>query len=170
MLGGTVKQTFLAWCASRAARAHVPSSARRVKGLICEIWPGAKRAKTYNSRCSLVVTYLTTDPPVCCLNRAERTGNLAVIWPLTTNIPNSTVSSVATAENRPQKTPICKTLHALVARNMSDLTATSSVWLFIVIIDPDLRLSRAAGSICKERRGRKDKGPSNTVYLEHCPL
>jgi hypothetical protein len=34
-------------------------------------------AKTYNSGDSLVVTHLTTNPPVSCLNRAERTGSLA---------------------------------------------------------------------------------------------
>jgi hypothetical protein len=41
-----------------------------------------KRAKTYNSGYSLVVTHLTTNPPVRCLNRAERTGSLVfnVLW------------------------------------------------------------------------------------------
>ena len=41
-----------------------------------------KIAKTYNSGYSLVVTHLTTDPPVRCLNRAERTGSLVfnVLW------------------------------------------------------------------------------------------
>ena len=38
--------------------------------------------KTYNSRYSLVVTHLTTNLPVRCLNRAERTGSLVfnVLW------------------------------------------------------------------------------------------
>jgi hypothetical protein len=38
--------------------------------------------KTYNSGYSLVVTHLTTNPPVRCLNRAERTGSLVfnVLW------------------------------------------------------------------------------------------
>jgi hypothetical protein len=42
----------------------------------------AKLAKTYNSGYSLVVTHLTTNPPVRCLNRAERTGSLVfnVLW------------------------------------------------------------------------------------------
>jgi hypothetical protein len=43
----------------------------------------AKRwTKTYNSGYSLVVTHLTTNPPVRCLNRAERTGSLVfnVLW------------------------------------------------------------------------------------------
>jgi hypothetical protein len=42
----------------------------------------AKKAKTYNSGYSLVVTHLTTNPPVRCLNRAERTGSLVfnVLW------------------------------------------------------------------------------------------
>jgi hypothetical protein len=42
----------------------------------------AKKTKTYNSGYSLVVTHLTTNPPVRCLNRAERTGSLVfnVLW------------------------------------------------------------------------------------------
>ena len=41
-----------------------------------------KRAKTYNSGYSLVVTHLTTNPPIRCLNMAERTGSLVfnVLW------------------------------------------------------------------------------------------
>jgi hypothetical protein len=41
-----------------------------------------KKAKTYNSRDSLMVTHLTTNPPVSCLNRAERTGSLVfmILW------------------------------------------------------------------------------------------
>jgi hypothetical protein len=40
------------------------------------------KAKTYNSGYSLVVTHLTTNPPVRCLNRAERTGSLVfnALW------------------------------------------------------------------------------------------
>ena len=43
---------------------------------------GQKRAKTYNSGDSLVVTHLTTNPPVHCLYMAERTGSLilSVLW------------------------------------------------------------------------------------------
>ncbi|KAL5381772.1 hypothetical protein DPSP01_006956 [Paraphaeosphaeria sporulosa] len=39
-------------------------------------------AKTYNSGDSPVVTHLTTDPPVHCLCKAERTGSpiLSVLW------------------------------------------------------------------------------------------
>ena len=37
--------------------------------------PWAKRTKTYNSGDSLVVTHLTTNPPVSCLSTAERTGS-----------------------------------------------------------------------------------------------
>jgi hypothetical protein len=36
------------------------------------------KAKTYNSRDSLMVTHLTTNPLVSCFNRAERTGSLVV--------------------------------------------------------------------------------------------
>jgi hypothetical protein len=40
-------------------------------------WP-----KTYNSGDSLVVTHLTTNPPVSCLYMAERTGSLIlkILW------------------------------------------------------------------------------------------
>lgn len=40
------------------------------------------KTKTYNSGYSLMVTHLTTNPPVRCLNRAERTGSLVfnVLW------------------------------------------------------------------------------------------
>jgi hypothetical protein len=41
------------------------------------IHPAKRKTKTYNSGDSLVVTHLTTNPPVSCLNRAERTGSLA---------------------------------------------------------------------------------------------
>jgi hypothetical protein len=34
-----------------------------------------KDKKTYNSGYSLVVTHLTTNPPVRCLSTAERTGS-----------------------------------------------------------------------------------------------
>jgi hypothetical protein len=39
-------------------------------------------AKTYNSGDSPVVTHLTTNPPIHCLTRAERTGSrdLNVLW------------------------------------------------------------------------------------------
>jgi hypothetical protein len=38
--------------------------------------------KTYNSGDSLVVTHLTTNPPVSCLYMAERTGSLIlkILW------------------------------------------------------------------------------------------
>jgi hypothetical protein len=41
-----------------------------------------KTPKTYNSRYSLVVTHLTTNPPVSCLMSAERTGSniLMILW------------------------------------------------------------------------------------------
>jgi hypothetical protein len=42
----------------------------------------SKKAKTYNSGYSLVVTHLTTNPPVHCLSTAERTGSsiFSVLW------------------------------------------------------------------------------------------
>jgi hypothetical protein len=47
--------------------------------------------KTYNSGYSLVVTHLTTNPPVRCLNTAERTGSLVVSCPLDTIALDSSV-------------------------------------------------------------------------------
>ncbi len=43
---------------------------------------GMGKNKTYNSGYSPVVTHLSTNPPVRCLNRAERTGSLVfnVLW------------------------------------------------------------------------------------------
>jgi hypothetical protein len=42
----------------------------------------SEKAKTYNSGDSLVVTHLTTNPPVQCLSTAERTGSsvFIVLW------------------------------------------------------------------------------------------
>ena len=50
----------------------------------------SKSKKTYNSGYSLVVTHLTTNPPVRCLNRAERTGSLVfnVLWSYVRNMCN----------------------------------------------------------------------------------
>jgi hypothetical protein len=50
-----------------------------------------KKPKTYNSGYSLVVTHLTTNPPVRCLNRAERTGSLVfnVLWSYVKTTPNN---------------------------------------------------------------------------------
>jgi hypothetical protein len=48
-----------------------------------EFFRGAKRmSKTYNSRDSPMVTHLTTNPPVSCLNIAEQTGCvvLKILW------------------------------------------------------------------------------------------
>jgi hypothetical protein len=56
-------------------------------------------AKTYNSKDSLMVTHLTTNPPVSCLNRAERTGSLVVSCPTTTETLSFTVSGTAHAMN-----------------------------------------------------------------------
>jgi hypothetical protein len=54
----------------------------------------AKRdTKTYNSGDSLVVTHLTTNPPVSCLNRAERTGSLASTHATVTESVNFSVCS-----------------------------------------------------------------------------
>jgi hypothetical protein len=50
-------------------------------------------AKTYNSGYSLVVTHLTTNPPVRCLNRAERTGSLVfnVLWSYVLEVTNKLI-------------------------------------------------------------------------------
>jgi hypothetical protein len=52
-------------------------------------------AKTYNSGYSLVVTHLTTNPPVRCLNRAERTGSLVITCSAATKIAYLPVSGIA---------------------------------------------------------------------------
>jgi hypothetical protein len=46
-----------------------------------------QKAKTYNSGDSLVVTHLTTNPPVSCLYMAERTGSLIfrILWSYVTD-------------------------------------------------------------------------------------
>ena len=63
----------------------------------------SKKAKTYNSGDSLVVTHLTTNPPVHCLYMAERTGSLifSVLWSYvkdtiiqTPNIPRPHLAAV----------------------------------------------------------------------------
>ena len=46
----------------------------------------SKNAKTYNSGDSLVVTHLTTSPPVHCLYMAERTGGLILSVLVCTNL------------------------------------------------------------------------------------
>ena len=47
-----------------------------------------KMAKTYNSGYSPVVTHLTTNPPVSCLNIAEQTGSivLKILWSYVTEL------------------------------------------------------------------------------------
>jgi hypothetical protein len=45
-------------------------------------------SKTYNSGDSLVVTHLTTNPPVHCLYMAERTGSLTFSLTTATKAPN----------------------------------------------------------------------------------
>jgi hypothetical protein len=57
--------------------------------LILSPLPESKnKSKTFNSGYSLVVTHLTTNPPVRCLNRAERTGSLAfnILWSNVENV------------------------------------------------------------------------------------
>jgi hypothetical protein len=55
------------WLKKEGQRTQSLGAARQAK----------REAKTYNSGDSLVVTHLTTNPPVSCLDRAERTGSLA---------------------------------------------------------------------------------------------
>ena len=52
-----------------------------------------KNKKTYNSGDSLVVTHLTTNPPVHCLYMAERTGSLifSVLWSYVTGKPDKLI-------------------------------------------------------------------------------
>jgi hypothetical protein len=55
---------------------------RREQDLLDCVSHAKMMQKTFNSGYSLVVTHLTTNPPVRCLNRAERTGSLVlnVLW------------------------------------------------------------------------------------------
>jgi hypothetical protein len=55
-----------------------------------------EKAKTYNSGDSLVVTHLTTNPPVRCLSTAERTGSsvLIVLWSYVEEIASEWVYNV----------------------------------------------------------------------------
>ena len=86
-----------------------------------------KDSKIYNSGRLLVVMHLTTSLPVYCLNgkfcclpdahhkyssfyRIQFCYCCCCFWKWT--------------ENKPKTTPICDSFHALVTRNMSDLTAT----------------------------------------------
>jgi hypothetical protein len=55
--------------------------------------------KIYNSGYSLVVTHLSTNPSVRCLNRAERTGSFVISWPFATNASNFTVSTDCGADD-----------------------------------------------------------------------
>jgi hypothetical protein len=64
----------------------VPTPYKRNSPSLARLFPSLEGKdegkKTYNSGYSLVVTHLTTNPPVRCLNRAERTGSLVfnVLW------------------------------------------------------------------------------------------
>jgi hypothetical protein len=59
-----------------------------------------KDAKLYNSGDSLVVTYLTTNPPVHCLYIAERTGSLVLSYSIVTIAPKCTVFGFVYSVNR----------------------------------------------------------------------
>ena len=48
----------------------------------------AQMAKTYNSGDLVVVTHLTTNPPVSCLYMAERTGSLAFTYATAIKFPD----------------------------------------------------------------------------------
>jgi hypothetical protein len=67
----------------RVAKSMIPIiRTRNYKWLLETVGIAKVLSKTYNSGYSLVVTHLTTNPPVRCLNRAERTGSLVfnVLW------------------------------------------------------------------------------------------
>ncbi|KAF1850032.1 uncharacterized protein K460DRAFT_9624 [Cucurbitaria berberidis CBS 394.84] len=52
----------------------------KTKGFFFQVYK--RQQKTYNSGDSLVVTHLTTNPPVSCLSTAERTGSaeFKILW------------------------------------------------------------------------------------------
>jgi hypothetical protein len=68
----------------------------------------AKMAKTYNSGYSLVVTHLTTNPLVRCLNRAERTGSLVfnVLWSYVQDLHTCRVHIFSNAFAEPRSWPV----------------------------------------------------------------
>jgi hypothetical protein len=72
--------------------------------------PGSpKTLKTYNSRDSLMVTHLTTNPSVSCLNRVERTGSLVV-----SATPNPiSLKLTVYRRQRPVNSPMQKTGYCL---------------------------------------------------------
>jgi hypothetical protein len=61
---------------------HAQLTPAKIKPPPIPLFDHIGQQKTYNSGYSLVVTHLTTNPPVRCLNRAERTGSLVfnVLW------------------------------------------------------------------------------------------
>jgi hypothetical protein len=79
-ISGASSDTLVEGLSNNRSMSMVP-----VKQKVCthiRALASAKKPKTYNSGYSLVVTHLTTNPPVRCLNRAERTGSLVfnVLW------------------------------------------------------------------------------------------
>jgi hypothetical protein len=78
---------------SLKARSLLPS-------FLCALPPKKIQKKAYNSKCSLVVIHLTTNPPVRCLIRAERTGSLVVSCSTTTKTANMPVCGNEQHANR----------------------------------------------------------------------
>src|SRR5690242_14841941 len=82
---------------------------------LCLLWSPIHRQcskicqNTYNSGYSLVVTHLTTNPPVRCLNRAERTGSLVfnVLWSYVEDKVYLTIIILRTCESSCEILSLC---------------------------------------------------------------
>jgi hypothetical protein len=73
------------------------------------------KTKPYNSGYLLVVTHLTTNPPVRCLNRAERTGSLIVSYSAITKTIKLPMCGIALTEHSPLFRGLMLGLRQLVA-------------------------------------------------------
>jgi hypothetical protein len=107
-----------------AARSHLPITLRPVKDQTKKKKELCIQAKTYNSGDSLVVTHLTTNPPVSCLTRAERTGSrvFKILWSYVKGKPFRVLNK------------LIDSLDSIVVHNSNYLT-TPSPCAFTLLLD-----------------------------------
>ena|SRR5690242_8002572 len=108
-----------------------------------------QKRNTYNSGYSLVVTHLTTNPPVRCLNRAERTGSLVfnVLWSYVESkllfviyIP---VTSLPNRTPDPRTAPLLYIFHILAEKKVITVDIAghlNPLWPPIVMNEPSNRI------------------------------
>ena len=105
-----------------------------------------KKQKTYNSGDSLVVTHLTTNPPVHCLYMAERTGSLvlSVLWSYVIDISWRLINIPCIVSRRPKGelwSNVSTNIH-LLYRDFPGLIHTAfSVLAFIFLYMSDYHFS-----------------------------